>query len=354
MIVVVNIDEEGAGGVERFCRSFRSAAEYENLQVRVLNLSRIGYWHSVERIRLSLMLIASIVRRPQAVVFTHINVARLSFICRLFRVPYYVVCHGREVWRPLSRSLVLALREADEIWPVSRFTRDELIAMNPTVRDCDFRILPLMPDPAFVPDSLARSPERRGRQVLTVARLVETEAYKGVDFLLLSWPAVLEEVPDAQLIVVGDGPHRGHLEGLLDRDAVGSSVSFRGRVSDQDLRTLYAESTCFCLPGRLERDVEGRGCGEGFGIVFLEASAAGTPVIGGVAGGSSEAVVQAVTGFSINGESIDEISGSITRLLLNPDLCRRFGENGRKFVNEEHSLEVLSSFVGNLRRRSGG
>jgi phosphatidylinositol alpha-1,6-mannosyltransferase len=162
--------------------------------------------------------------------------------------------------------------------------------------------------------------------VLAVARLAHAHAYKGVDTLLMSWPRVLASVPDAQLVIVGDGDDRARLERIAARLRLGGRVRFLGRLNDADLAAAYAFATVFALPGRA---AEGQGgAGEGFGLVFLEAAMRGLPTVAGRAGGSSEAIEDGITGTLVDGESTRDVADAIVRLLMDRTLARSFGRAG--------------------------
>ncbi len=159
---------------------------------------------------------------------------------------------------------------------------------------------------------------------MTIARLVER---KGIEVVIRAMPRVLEAVPDAIYLVVGTGPQRGKLERLASESGLEGRVVFVGRVSDEELLYYYGACDLFVL---LSRTLADKGEMEGFGIVFLEAGACGKPVIGGKGGGTSEAIEDGVTGLLVDPLDVNEIAGTIVRVLVDGELARRLGENGRK------------------------
>jgi phosphatidylinositol alpha-1,6-mannosyltransferase len=165
--------------------------------------------------------------------------------------------------------------------------------------------------------------------VLCVSRLVPR---KGQDTLIRAWPAVRAAIPDAQLLLVGDGPYRGELRRLAGQLGVSGSVTFTGSVPADALPGYYAASDVFAMPCRTRRaglDVEG------LGIVYLEASAAGLPVIGGDSGGAPDAILDGETGYVVPGRDVAALAQRITGLLADPARARAMGQRGLAWVEQE-------------------
>lgn len=297
-------------------------------------------------------------RRRLVVVACHPHLAPVAWLAAWAAgVPWAVWCHGREVWRPLRPAVRAALRRADLVIAPSRFTAGLLERMH-QVPSGRLAVLPhaLPPDLPLAEAGAAKGAAAGdGRlQVLTVARLVPEHAYKGVDTLLAAWPLVLRSVPEAQLVVVGDGPDRPRLEREAARLSLDGSVRFAGRLDDRALAKAYAQAAAFALPARTR---VGRGAaGEGFGLVFLEAAAAGLPVVAGNGGAIPEVVRDGETGLLVDPESPEAVAGAIVRLLRDPGFARRLGEAGRRLAQEEFSYERfrerLAGLVERLRRQA--
>jgi len=135
-------------------------------------------------------------------------------------------------------------------------------------------------------------------------------------------------VPDAALLVVGDGPHRSTLERLAAR-APSGSVAFAGQVSESDLPSYYAAGDVFAMPcrtrlGGLEV--------EGWGNVFIEAAACGRPVVVGDSGGAPESVVDGETGVVVDGRNVEQVADAVSGLLEDAALAERMGKAGRARV----------------------
>ena len=132
--------------------------------------------------------------------------------------------------------------------------------------------------------------------MVCVSRMVRR---KGQDTLIRAWPRVLAASPDDPLLLlVGDGPCRAGLGRLARQAGVAGSVLFTGAVPWQDLPAYYDAGNVFAMPCRTRRgglDVEG------LGIVYLEASATGLPVLGGDSGGAPDAIINGETGYVVPG-----------------------------------------------------
>jgi phosphatidyl-myo-inositol dimannoside synthase len=173
--------------------------------------------------------------------------------------------------------------------------------------------------------------------IVCVSRLVPR---KGQDALVRVLPAVRRRVPDAALLVVGGGPYAGAL-----RRMAGEGVHFTGSVPWAELPMHYAAGDVYAMPCRTRRgglDVEG------FGIVFLEASAVGLPVVAGVSGGSPDAVRDGDTGYLVDGRDPAALTDRLVRLLTDRDLAARMGTAGRAWVERAWRWELQADRMADL------
>lgn len=171
--------------------------------------------------------------------------------------------------------------------------------------------------------------------VVCVSRLVPR---KGQDVLVRALPLLHREFPDLALLLVGDGPAAGSLRSLASSLGVGSSVVMTGAVPWEELPAHYRAGDVFAMPCR------SRYAGlevEGLGIVFLEASACGLPVVAGRSGGSPDAVIDGVTGHLVGG-TVLEVAARIGDLLRDPAAAAAMGAAGRAWVEAEWQWDVLA------------
>ena len=181
--------------------------------------------------------------------------------------------------------------------------------------------------------------------IVSVGRLVHR---KGQDFLIESMPQILKQVPDAHLLLVGQGPYREHLEKLVRKHSLQKAVSFIGRIQYTDLPGYICVGDIFAMPSR------SRFAGlevEGLGIVYLEASACGLPVIAGESGGAPDAVIEGVTGFVVDGTNTEQIAKRAVELLLDEKLRISMGSAGRAWIEKEWRWQIWAGKFSELLAR---
>ena len=170
--------------------------------------------------------------------------------------------------------------------------------------------------------------------VVCVSRLVPR---KGQDMLIRALPEIRRRVPDAALLVVGGGPYRSTLEKLARQNGLERDVVFTGSVPSAELPAHYAAGDVYAMPCRTRN----RGLDvEGLGIVYLEASATGLPVVAGDSGGAPDAVREGETGYVVGGRDVAQLADRVATLLADRDLARQFGAAGRAWVEREWRWET--------------
>ena len=227
--------------------------------------------------------------------------------------------HGREaVIRP--RLTAFGLSRASAVVAVSEYTR-ELALAHGARPERVHRISPGVDVGAEQP-----SDRRRGARptVVTVGRL--EQRYKGHDVLLRALALVRSQVPDVELVIVGDGPLREGYEALSVALGLAGSVRFAGALDHAGRNELLLRSHVFAMPSRLPVD----GGGEGFGIVYLEAGAHGLPVVAGAVGGALDAVVDGETGLLVDPTDHVAVADAIVDLLRDPVCAEALGSAARE------------------------
>lgn len=279
--------------------------------------------------------------KPDLVICAHVGLAPLGWMLRLlFRCPYWVVAYGYEVWGvpPLLKRRALA--QTDLLLAISDFTRQEV------VKRCQLslertQLLPPALENLPHPEAAWRAavPVLDGRRiVLTVGRLAAAERYKGHDVLLRAWPHVLEKIPGAVFLIVGDGDDRPRLEQLAAELGLGDSVCFAGTLHEHLLAACYEACDVFAMPARTVLD-NGEPRGEGFGIVFLEAMARAKPVLGPDFGAPTEFIRHGEHGLLVDAEDSASVAQALIELLNSPERARQMGQAARQWVMREYSYE---------------
>jgi phosphatidylinositol alpha-1,6-mannosyltransferase len=261
--------------------------------------------------------------------------------------------HGHEAgWAqlPVARSLLRRIGDGvDTVTYLGEYTRSRLAgALSPQAATRMARLAPGVDTDVFRAgsggDLIRKVLGIEGRPVVVcVSRLVPR---KGQDALVRALPAILRQVPEAVLLIVGDGPYRRDLEKLVDGLGVQQAVRFSGPVPWERLPAYFDAGDVFAMPCRTRR----RGLDvEGLGIVYLEASATGLPVVAGRSGGAPDAVLDGETGLVVDGRSIEGIAEAVSGLLRDPERAQQMGEKGRAWVEQEWQWDTVAArFAGLL------
>jgi len=275
--------------------------------------------------------------------------------------------HGHEAgWAALpgARQLLRAIGErVDVLTYLGEYVRIRLArALTSAAADRMVRLAPGVDSESFRPGAggaamrakLGIAPQ--APVVVCVSRMVPR---KGQDTLIRVWPRVLagsrasrtpsgvaaaghqEPAQEAQpvLLLVGDGPYARRLRARVRRAGLTKSVMFAGPVPWEELPAYYDAGTIFAMPCRSRRgglDVEG------LGLVYLEASATGLPVIGGDSGGAPDAILPGETGYVVGGRDEAALTDRLIRLLGDPEGAATMGEKGVAWVDREWRWEVVA------------
>jgi phosphatidylinositol alpha-1,6-mannosyltransferase len=178
--------------------------------------------------------------------------------------------------------------------------------------------------------------------VVCVSRLMPR---KGQDTLVKALPRIRRLVPDAALLLVGGGPHRGAVQKLAADTGMTDHVVLTGSVPFETLAAHYAAGDVFAMPCRTRHfglDVEG------LGIVYLEASAVALPVVAGRSGGAPDAVLPGRTGDLVDGEDVEQVGTVVGALLGDNDRRRAYGEAGRAWVRQEWTWDRSAARLASL------
>jgi len=179
------------------------------------------------------------------------------------------------------------------------------------------------------PEAVANLRRQHGsRVIMSVGRLVY---YKGFDYLIRAMAQV-----DGKLLIVGSGPLRQKLEQLAGSLNVAGKVAFLGQIPDPELIACYHAADVFALASSARS--------EAFGLVQVEAMAAGLPVVNTkLDSGVPFVSLDEQTGLTVPPADPDALAAALNRLLDNPDLRRSLGEAARQRARSEFSLDVMTS-----------
>ena len=357
-----------AGQVVVYAPAWQGAAEFDARQP-----------FPVVRHRTSLMLpVPSVARRARAILAEHGcdtvlfgAAAPLGLLAPGLRRAgarrIIALTHGHEAgWAALpgARALLRRIGEhADVLTYLGEYFRIRLArALTPAAAGRMVRLAPGVDNESFRPGAGGAAIRERfgiapeAPVVVCVSRMVPR---KGQDTLIKAWPAVLAglavrpAVPASHggperigpvgapvLLLVGDGPYARDLHALARREQVADSVIFAGPVAWEDLPAYYDAGTVFAMPCRTRRhglDVEG------LGIVYLEASATGLPVISGDSGGAPDAVLPGETGYVVGGQDEAALADRLIQLLADPHGAATMGEKGLAWVDREWRWDIVAA-----------
>ena len=257
--------------------------------------------------------------RPHVTLSAHIVTSPAAAIVRhTLRSRTAQYFHAKEIGAK-PKLAAFAAGHADEVIAVSAYTSSLIRATGATA--ASIRIIP--PGVDLPADPTPR--EAECPTFLTIARL--EDRYKGHDVLIRALALIRAKVPDAQWIVIGDGPLRVVLEQMARSHGVADSIRFLGPVSDEQRDFWLRRADLLAMPSRLPA---GGFAGEGFGIVYLEAAAYGKPVVAGNVAGALDAVVDGESGLLVDPTDHIAVAEGITRLLREPELARRLGAAGAR------------------------
>lgn len=260
--------------------------------------------------------------------------------------------HGHEAgWAmlPVARQALRRIgNQVDVVTYLAEYTRRQLAgAFGPQAK-----LVQLTPgvdldtfNPAVSGAAVRQRHALTGRPVVVcVSRLVPR---KGQDVLIQAMPAILAKVEQAALLIVGGGPYEKRLRALAQRAGVAKQVVFTGPVPAAELPEHFAAGDVFAMPCRTRRlgmDVEG------LGIVFLEASATGLPVIAGNSGGAPETVRQEITGLVVNGHDVAVVADKLSGLLADPRRAAAMGTAGRHWTEQSWQWGTAADRLADLLR----
>ena len=272
-----------------------------------------------------------------------LSVGPAGLICKkLFGIKYSVYVYGSETLRfgnsrMMSWLMKKVIEEAEELVPNSEFTMHEYKRWGIS-RDKMVTLVPGVDTVFFHPEGKSRYLVEKYRLqdklvIMTVGRLDER---KGHDMVIRAMAHVIKQFPNVVYMIVGKGREEQRLKNLADNLKFHDLVVFTGFVTDESLPDYYNLCDVFVLSNReTESHDQLKGDYEGFGVVFLEASACGKPVIAGKSGGSCEAVVDGTTGLMVDPRSESEIAHTIGRILVDKNFANRLGMAGRIRAEKE-------------------
>lgn len=251
--------------------------------------------------------------------------------------------HGHEVWWakvwPFSWAIKYMSQRIDHLTYLGDYTK-RAISQSVTAQAAAkmVKIAPGIDTDHFAPvESYQLRAELNltdKKVIVSVGRLVHR---KGQDILIEAMPEITRHIPNAHILMIGEGPYRSYLENRVKALQLEDQVTFIGRLQYQELPRYICVGDLFVMPSR------SRLAGlevEGLGIVYLEASACGLPVIAGDSGGAPDAVLQGETGLVVDGTSKSEVAEAVVELLADSARSHSMGLRGRQWIVQEWRWQI--------------
>ncbi|MEO0451724.1 MAG: glycosyltransferase family 4 protein [Pseudomonadota bacterium] len=314
----------GYGGIAQYNRDLLCAIAQNDQVERIDVKVRVGDQTSetpidkleqskpvMSRLKYTMQALSSALRkRPTLILNLHLYHSSLSkMIAKITGAKLISQLHGTEIWGDVSERHLKALSASDLVLCVSRDTEEKLLQKAPALTG-KTSILPNTVQDQFRVGDKQEARQKFGlgneKVILTVARLDTRNGYKGHDKIISMLPELCEvHQGNLQYLIAGTGEDRRRLEALAQDLNVERHVKFLGRVDDEDLPDLYRAADVFAMPST----------GEGFGIVYLEAMASGTPAIGLNVGGARDAFDDGQIGHCVSPEDFE---ATLKRVLSEP------------------------------------
>ncbi|MBI4744263.1 MAG: glycosyltransferase family 4 protein [Actinobacteria bacterium] len=250
---------------------------------------------------------------------------------KIFNLPIVVSVHGNDIQKFPKESYIYRwltvnlLRRADFVTACSKSLLEDAIKLEPSIRD---KSIPTGNGIDLSEFDLKDIYKTERPYIFSFGRL---EHKKGFDVLINSFKIISKKFPDFDLIIAGDGAKKDELQNLINNLDLKKQVKLMGMLPRREILNLLNGCEVFVCPSRIEP----------FGIVNLEAMAAGKPVIASKVDGVPEVIEDGVNGILVEPENVNQLAESIINLLKNGDLRNRLSVNGRKIVEEKYSWEVV-------------
>ncbi|MFA5127562.1 MAG: glycosyltransferase family 4 protein [Patescibacteria group bacterium] len=261
-------------------------------------------------------------------------------INKLLKVPYRVFFHGSDLEIGLKKKLkklTLVCAKAEKIIVSSEFLKTKILSRCENIAPVivvhpapgDHFLTPIKPEEVA---SVRRSLALDGKNVIiSVGRIAEG---KGFPHLMRLLPKIVKRVPNAVLLLIGDGPKRKALLESIQANGLQNCVRYLGFIPNEELPKYYQAADLFALLTHRDEKSE-----EGWGTVYMEAAACGLPIVAGNVGGVEEAVKHLQTGILVDTYQELEVIGAVCDLLLKDDYARAMGSAGRERVLNEFAWD---------------
>lgn len=285
--------------------------------------------------------------KQDVIILGHLNLALIAVLLKLIapQKKLIIICHGIEVFEPVSGIKKKALQQADQLLAVSSFTKQQLISKQglpaekitvlPNTIDPFFTFPVDFTKPAYLQERYGIAPHEK--VILTLTRLNSNEGYKGYDTLVKILPELLYKNIPFKYILAGkaDATELQRMNELIKTLGLEQQVMMPGFITEEEITDHYLLADVFVMPSK----------GEGFGIVYTEAMACGLPVIAGNKDGSTEALQFGELGTLIDPDSAEELKEALVHVLNEQREPKQVQQKMLKYFSFEKFRERLKHIV---------
>ena len=264
-----------------------------------------------------------------------------ALLRRRYGVKVISTAHAGDVF-PLKKRLfrriaAYTIRNSDYVTVNSSYTKD---AINKIKKAKNISVIPMGVDlqkfnPKNKKEAIKKKLGIKKELILSVGRLAEK---KGIKYLVMAMPKVLERFQDARLVIVGDGPEKERISRMVSDLSLGKNIMLPGKIRNEELPSYYAAADLFAGPSI----VTATGDTEGLGVVFLEALASGTAVVGSDVGGIPDIIKHEKTGLLVREKDPNGLASAIIRMLSDRRLREKTANAGRKHVLQNYSWDKVA------------
>jgi phosphatidyl-myo-inositol dimannoside synthase len=334
------------GGIERYLESIEASLRELGYGIDRVNARSKMKGSLPSKVKFVVLSMAQAGRRPDVILAMHPNFFGLArVLSRMTGRPWYGWAYGSEVFdRGDARRAVRAARSARRLVTISEYTRTALVEGGADAADVGI-VTPVLDQQWWDRVDAVHVRKSEQPQIVAVSRLTAEAVPKGVDILIEVIERLRSTIADVRLVVVGDGVLRARFEDEVRSRSLSEHVRFAGRLDDDELVKVLAESWVFALPSRVDAHAI---AGEGFGIVYIEAASLGLPVVGSTDGGAAEAVLDATTGYAVDPRDVTAVCDAIQRLLNDADHRRSMGEAGASWTRSVFTTSRMAAALNTI------
>lgn len=224
----------------------------------------------------------------------------------------------------------LIFKKADEVTAISNYLAQYVRFQNPKVP------IKVIANGVDLKQFLVK--DKKENTIITISRLVEKN---GVGDLIEAMVMVRNKILDVKLMIIGSGPLERSLKLKIKNLNLENNVEFLGEISNDQLPQYLAKASIFVRPS----------LSEGLGTAFLEAMAAGLPIVGTSVGGITDFLKDGETGLFCNPKDPESVADKIVMLIENDELRNKLAENGRKLVEEKYNWDKIAKEFENVYSR---